>query len=322
MNIYPWQKSSWNELFLDELRMPHAYIFYGTQTQEINKFVDELIKSILCSQPSEENFACGKCQDCLWSKINHPDLKIVESSSDKDENLNSDVLNVANAREVKKFLELTSHQTNGKKIVAVYDAERLNIAASNALLKIIEEPPNDCLIIFTVNDIASLLPTITSRCRLVTFPKPSIKDAKEFLSQTDNIDLIDNLQLYNNAPLQLINEKEMLANTNIIINELKKGNKIDLMKINNIWLDNGLVWIINLVQKWAYELLLCKLSEGHNYFPNNIKAVQELALNADLSKLLTYQISLNTIKSYAKTTVNKEINLGTVMIEYKKIFNN
>jgi DNA polymerase-3 subunit delta' len=322
MNIYPWQKSSWNELFLDEIRMPHAYIFYGTQTQEINKFVDELIKSILCSQPSEENFACGKCQDCLWSKINHPDLKIVESSSDKDENLNSDVLNVANAREVKKFLELTSHQTNGKKIVAVYDAERLNIAASNALLKIIEEPPNDCLIIFTVNDIASLLPTITSRCRLITFPKPSIKDAKEFLSQTDNIDLIDNLQLYNNAPLQLINEKEMLANTNIIINELKKGNKIDLMKINNIWLDNGLVWIINLVQKWAYELLLCKLSEGHNYFPNNIKAVQELALNADLSKLLTYQISLNTIKSYAKTTVNKEINLGTVMIEYKKIFNN
>ena len=154
------------------------------------------------------------------------------------------------------------------------------------------------------------------------FPKPSIKNAKEFLSQTDNIDLIDNLQLYNNAPLQLINEKEMLANTNIIINELKKGNKIDLMKINNIWLDNGLVWIINLVQKWAYELLLCKLSEGHNYFPNNIKAVQELALNADLSKLLTYQISLNTIKSYAKTTVNKEINLGTVMIEYKKIFNN
>ena len=322
MNIYPWQKSSWNELFLDELRMPHAYIFYGTQTQEINKFVDELIKSILCSQPSEENFACGKCQDCLWSKTNHPDLKIVESSSDKDENLNSDVLNVANAREVKKFLELTSHQANGKKIVAVYDAERLNIPASNALLKTIEEPPNDCLIIFTVNDIASLLPTITSRCRLITFPKPSIKDAKEFLSQTDNIDLIDNLQLYNNAPLQLINEKEMLANTNIIINELKKGNKIDLMKINNIWLDNGLVWIINLVQKWAYELLLCKLSEGHNYFPNNIKAVQELALNADLSKLLTYQISLNTIKSYAKTTVNKEINLGTVMIEYKKIFNN
>ena len=322
MNIYPWQKSSWNELFLDELRMPHAYIFYGTQTQEINKFVDELIKSILCSQPSEENFACGKCQDCLWSKTNHPDLKIVESSSDKDENLNSDVLNVANAREVKKFLELTPHQANGKKIVAVYDAERLNIAASNALLKTIEEPPNDCLIIFTVNDIANLLPTITSRCRLITFPKPSIKDAKEFLSQTDNIDLIDNLQLYNNAPLQLINEKEMLANTNIIINELKKGNKIDLMKINNIWLDNGLVWIINLVQKWAYELLLCKLSEGHNYFPNNIKAVQELALNADLSKLLTYQISLNTIKSYAKTTVNKEINLGTVMIEYKKIFNN
>ena len=59
-----------------------------------------------------------ECQDCLWSETNHPDLKVVESSSDKDEKLNSDILNVANAREVKKFLELTPHQANGKKIVA------------------------------------------------------------------------------------------------------------------------------------------------------------------------------------------------------------
>ena len=56
------------------------------------------------------------------------------------------------------------------------------------------------------------------------------------------------------------------------------------------------------------------------YFPNDIKVVHKLALNADLSKLLTYQKSLNTIKSYAQTSVNKEINLNSVMIEYKKIF--
>ena len=320
MNIYPWQKSAWSKVFLNKLKMPHAYIFYGAQNLEINKFVDELIKSVLCSNPTAENFSCRLCQDCLWNETKHPDLKVVESSSDKDEKVSTDILNVANSREVKKFLELTPHQENGKKIVAIYGAERLSIAASNALLKTIEEPPNNCLIIFTVNNLANLLPTIISRCRLISFSKPSINEAKEFLKQTGNTNLIDTLSLYNNSPLHLINEKEMLTNVNIFLNELKKGNDIDLMKINNIWLHNGLAWIINLLQKWAYELLLCKLSEGYKYFPNDIKVVHKLALNADLSKLLTYQKSLNTIKSYAQTSVNKEINLNSVMIEYKKIF--
>ena len=84
----------------------------------------------------------------------------------------------------------------------------------------------------------------------------------------------------------------------------------------------GLAWIINLLQKWSYEILLYKLSEEHNYFPRDIKLIHKLAFNADLSKLLTYQKSLNKIKFYAKTSVNKEINLNSVMIEYKNIFTN
>jgi DNA polymerase-3 subunit delta' len=319
MNIYPWQKSSWDELFLNKSAMPHAFIFYGTQTIEINSFVTELVRSILCSKPSADNFACNKCQNCLWGEANHPDLKIVDNSLDKDQSTN--ILNISNVREVKKFLELSSHQSNGKKIVVLYNAERLTVAASNALLKTIEEPPNDCLIIFTINDLANLLPTVTSRCRLVPFPMPTKEEAKTVLEKTSNSRLIENLSLYNNSPLELIDDKDMLINLDIILIELMKGKKIDLMKINNIWLDNGLVWIINLLQKWVYDLLLSKLSGTYHYFPNHKGRVDALALNADLSKLLIFQKSLNTIKSYAKTTVNKEININSVMIEYKQIFN-
>ncbi|MDC0127887.1 hypothetical protein OAI28_06440 [Methylophilaceae bacterium] len=322
MKIYPWQKNSWTKVFSNTEKMPHAQIFYGSQTQEINKFVGELIKSILCAQPIKEHFSCNECQDCLWNETSHPDLKVVESSSDKDEKINSDILNIANVREIKKFLELSSHQANGKKIVVIYGAERLNIAASNALLKTIEEPPRNCLIILTVNNLANLLPTITSRSRLISFTKPSKEDAINYLKETNNMDLIDRLELYNNSPLQLIGEKEMLNDVNIILDELRKGYAVDLMKVNNIWLHNGLAWIINLLQKWSYEILLYKLSEEHNYFPRDIKLIHKLAFNADLSKLLTYQKSLNKIKFYAKTSVNKEINLNSVMIEYKNIFTN
>ena len=318
MNIYPWQKKTWDSLFLNKTKMPHAFIFYGTQSIEINLFVSELVKSILCSKPSFNNFACNECQNCLWGEANHPDLKIVDNDLDKDQSAN--IINVSNVRKIKKFLELTSHQSNGEKIVVLYNAEKLTVAASNALLKTIEEPPNDCLIILTINDLANILPTVTSRCRLVSFSKPSNEEAKEVLEKTNNSDLIHNLNLYNNSPLELIDDKDKLLNVNTILIELKKGKEIDLMKINNVWIDNGLVWIVNLLQKWSHELLLSKLSNGYNYFPSDKQVVHDLSLKANLSKLLTFQKSLNRMKSYAKTAVNKEINLHSVMIEYKKIF--
>jgi len=319
VNIYPWQKKTWDSLFLNKTKMPHAFIFYGAQSSEINSFVSELVKSILCSEPSFDNFACNLCKNCLWGEANHPDLKIVDNDLDKDQSAN--IINISNVRKIKRFLELTSHQSNGKKIVVLYNSEKLTVAASNALLKTIEEPPNDCLIILTINDLANILPTVTSRCRLVSFPKPTSEQAKEVLEKTNNSDLIQNLNLYNNSPLELIDDKDMLLNVNTILIELKKGKEIDLMKINNVWIDNGLVWIVNLLQKWSYELLLSKLSAGNNYFPSDKQVVRDLSLNADLNKLLTFQKSLNKIKSYAKTSVNKEINLNSVMIEYKKIFN-
>ena len=90
MNIYPWQKNSWGELFFNESKMAHAYIFYGTQIEEVNKFASEVVRSVLCSNISKEKFACGACQNCVWSKANHPDLKIVDSNFDRDETLKMD----------------------------------------------------------------------------------------------------------------------------------------------------------------------------------------------------------------------------------------
>lgn len=318
MNIYPWQLSTWSEIFLNKVKMPHAQIFYGYKTHEINKFVNELSKSLLCSNPDDQNFSCGKCQNCLWGETNHPDLKIVDTDPENENN--SNLINITSVRDAKKFLELTSHQKNGKKIVVIFDAERLTVGASNALLKTIEEPPDNCLIFFTVKEIADLLPTITSRCRLISLSKPSIDEAKNFLIKTDNNDLIDHLELFNNSPIELINEKESISQIHDVVDELKKGEKIDLININKSWLDNGLVWIINLLQKWAYEVLLNKVSQGYNYFPKEKNAIHQLALSADLGKLLSYQKTLNEIKMYAQKPVNKEINLNSVMIEYKKIF--
>ncbi len=101
MSIYSWQRSSWDALFLNTSKMPHAFIFYGSNTIEINTFVNELIKSTLCSNQSTDNFSCKKCQNCLWGETNHPDLKVIDNVIDKDQS--SNIINVSNVREAKKF---------------------------------------------------------------------------------------------------------------------------------------------------------------------------------------------------------------------------
>ena len=82
---------------------------------------------------------------------------------------------------IKKFVELSSHSIGGKKVILISNAESLTINAANALLKILEEPPENSYLILTTQNISSLLPTIISRCVMFKTPTPSADDAKSFL---------------------------------------------------------------------------------------------------------------------------------------------
>ncbi len=67
---------------------------------------------------------------------------------------------VDDIRGIKEFLSLSSHQPNGKKVVVIYDAQRFNLSSANALLKFLEEPPEDTHILLTTNALSNLAATI------------------------------------------------------------------------------------------------------------------------------------------------------------------
>lgn len=98
----------------------------------------------------------------------HADLKIIERPLDADGNSRKNNIDVGEIRKIPSFLRMTAGE-GGWRIVIVDDADNMNRNAQNALLKNLEEPPENTLIMLIIHNMGALLPTIRSRVQLLPF---------------------------------------------------------------------------------------------------------------------------------------------------------
>ena len=169
----------------------NGYIFYGAEGVGKKQTAIQFIKDIFKQTTPNENIA---------EKIrnnNHPDFLIIEPSSllesknsisqsiERNTKSGSEIIKIAQIRAIKTFLGQKSINS-GKKIVLIVDAHLLNEAASNCLLKTLEEPSNGIFILLT-SKLSLLLDTIISRCQIVRFRSFSSKQLNSILK--DHLDL-------------------------------------------------------------------------------------------------------------------------------------
>ena len=141
-------------------QLSHSYIFEGPYGVGKNTFAIELAKKIMCEASGEK--PCNECESChMINAKTHPDLIVIE----KDTN----VTKVDNIRDnLIREMEIKPYRSQHK-IVIVKAADTVNVQGQNAMLKTIEEPPSYGIIILVCENMASLLPTIKSRCITVRF---------------------------------------------------------------------------------------------------------------------------------------------------------
>jgi DNA polymerase-3 subunit delta' len=175
---YPWQASHWTQLVaqVEQQRIPHALILSGPKHIGKYQFALTLAQRMLCEAPVG-GYPCGHCKQChLVAANSHPDmLKILPEDEGK-------AIRVDTIRELGDFSSKTSQQ-GGWKVAVIYPAESMNLNASNALLKNLEEPGQNTLLLLVCHEPARLSATIRSRCRMVKFPVPSAIEARPWLSQ-------------------------------------------------------------------------------------------------------------------------------------------
>ena len=200
----------------------NGYIFYGAEGVGKKETALNFIKQIFKQYSSNEN---------VGEKINnknHPDFLMIEPSSfikskkaksvDSQKPIisNMDIIKIEQIRNVKTFLNQKSIESE-KKIVLIVDAHLMNEAASNCLLKTLEEPSNGIFILLT-SKFNLLLDTITSRCQIIRFKSFSSKKLNYFLEKnldpskldiTKNLNFQDLVNSANGSPRNLCKNIEI-----------------------------------------------------------------------------------------------------------------
>jgi len=200
----------------------NGYIFYGAEGVGKKETALNFIKQIFKQYSSN-----GNVEEKINNK-NHPDFLIIEPSSFiKDKTAksldsqkaiinNMGLIKIEQIRDVKTFLNQKSIESE-KKIVLIVDAHLLNEAASNCLLKTLEEPNNGLFILLT-SKLNLLLDTITSRCQLIRFKSFSSKQLNYFLQKnidptkldiTKNLNFQDLINSANGSPGNLFKNIEI-----------------------------------------------------------------------------------------------------------------
>ena len=137
-----------------------TYLFSGDEG--IGKFLTAktFAKAVNCLEGTHD--CCDNCNSCRRiDKEEHPDIHFIEATQ-------SDIIKIEYIRDLKRKISLRPYEAQ-KRVFIINDAQNLNAEASGALLKVLEEPPQDNLIILVTSKQGLLFETIISRCRIVKF---------------------------------------------------------------------------------------------------------------------------------------------------------
>jgi len=176
LSPYPWQRPLWQGL-LDRLRdgrLPHALLLSGPAGMGKQEFASRFSRAILCDSPNEDGSACGQCRGCqLMQAGSHPDYLLVAPEEE------GKAIGIDAVRELARFQALKS-QYGRQRVIQLQPADALNPNSANALLKTLEEPAGDTILLLTTDRPMALLPTIRSRCQKIIF-RPMATPTEEIL---------------------------------------------------------------------------------------------------------------------------------------------
>jgi len=208
---------------LQQHRLAQAYVFSGEEGVGKDAVGIELAKVLNCERKSFE--ACDACSSCVkFQSLQHPNLHLIfalpvgkgEESHDSpleklsDEQISAikdqialkaenryhkilvskaNTVKVNSIRAIRRASSLTSYG-GGKSVFIIMDSEQLNDESSNALLKTLEEPHDNVVLILTTAHPDLLLPTIMSRCQHVRFDSLPEEEIQRALEQREGVESV------------------------------------------------------------------------------------------------------------------------------------
>lgn len=256
----PWTAGLWQRLFqqFQQSRLGHAQLVVGQEGVGKRVMLREFAQTLLCHKPVSRiemnqsiGGACGQCASChLFDAGSHPDLLMVEPEEGAKQ------IKIEQIRSVTDFVNTTPQQGD-RKVVLLGPAEAMNINASNALLKSLEEPVSNVTLLLYSHMPSALLATIRSRCQQHSLAPPPWADGLIWLQKNTDQEHLDSLlRLAKGAPLKALSLAEQDAQVQFMqfcqdMRDLISGSTVWL-SVSTKWKNWETLWLL----QWFYELAL------------------------------------------------------------------
>ena len=320
---YPWQDALWQQL-AGRKQHAHAYLLHGPAGIGKRALAERLMASLLCQRPKAQD-ACGECKSCLLLKAgSHPDNYILEpEEADK-------AIKVDQVRDLVSFVVQTA-QMGGRKVVLIEPVEAMNINAANALLKSLEEPSGDTVLLLVSHQTSRLLPTIKSRCVQQACPLPSEAMSLAWLAKTlpdcSEEERVELLTLAAGSPLAAVNlqAQGVREQRALVVDGVKKLLKQQQSptQLAEGWNAIPLLLLFDWFCDWSSLILRYQLTQDEEGLglTDMRKVIQYLAQKSAQDKVLNIQdwILAHRQKVMSKANLNRVLLLEALLVQWASL---
>ncbi len=334
IDLLPWHRAPLDELLARRASLPHAMLIHGKQGIGKVEFARAMAQSLLCESP-EHGIACDTCNACGWYREgNHPDFRelVPENLSDDDsdadasadatdgtkEKKKSKEIKIDQVRELSSFMTLSTHR-DGFRVLVIYPAETMNLAAANALLKTLEEPPPRTVILLVTDQMTRLLATIRSRCQRILLASPTAEEALKWLEAQNVLKPATALAMAGGAPLDAIQFADRTYQTERqaflgVLTDVQA----DYVAAAQSFEKSELVNIVTWLQTWVADIVIAKLAGQIRHHVDHQKEITRIAARVELPKLFRYESALRQTRRSISHPLNARLLLEQLLISYQQ----
>jgi len=322
---YPWLAATWTHLLAQKNQPAQALLISGPAGVGKRALARAWAKTLLCETPRDSGEACDKYGACHWFEAGtHPDyreLVLQEKENKEGDTKLATAIDVEQARDTIDYVQLSTYRA-GRRVVIVDPADALNLAAANALLKVLEEPPLNTCFVLVSDQARRLLPTIRSRCTRVDVGLPAHEVALQWLREQRVGDADTMLALVGGAPLLAADSQDDGEWTvrSEILNGLAELRAFDPVALAERWKALDPRSWQRVAYKWLCDLLAARLACKVRFNPDFAEALAKLGKRADISRLLGLAQTHTQAARYVMHPLNRQLQLETWLIEYRHIF--
>ncbi|HFL3828418.1 TPA: DNA polymerase III subunit delta' [Clostridioides difficile] len=306
---------------IDNNQIFHSYLFQGEEALGKKMVALSFAKTLLCKEGGHK--PCNRCNSCLkFDSGNHPDFQLIEPEKD--------IIKKEKIDELIKSINIAPLESK-RKIIIIDDSDKMRMEGQNGLLKTLEEPPSYINIILITSNSNNIIPTILSRCQVITFYPVENNKIEELLTSKYNKTIEEAKFIAHftkgsvGKSISLSESEDFFERRNEVFNIIDgviKGDKTKIFNSIDFFIKNKdfSEEILDIILYWFRDLIIYK-EIGNSKLIINMDKISLLSNQSYLSTNKINDIIENIMetKKNIERNINYQLSIETMLLNMQEV---